>query len=157
MTSWAVAISKPRQERAARDRLLARSLACFLPLIQIRKKVEPLFPRYLFVCVGDAWRDLLTTVGILDVVRMGAQAALVPEAVVNNVRLMCDEANIFMSNEEIEAAFRVGQKVVIERGAFAGHKGSIARLSGKQRAEVLINLLGGLVRVSLKESDLVAA
>jgi len=100
---WSVAIAKPCQEIRALSNLNNRGFECFFPRIRIRKIIKPLFPRYLFVNMKQAWSKLLTSPGVSDVVRVGNKPALIHDDVVNAVRGRCDNDGIFVTRNNAYA------------------------------------------------------
>ena len=152
---WSVAIAKPCQEIRALSNLTNRGFECFFPRIRIRKIIKPLFPRYLFVNMKQAWSKLLTSPGVSDVVRVGNKPALIRDDVVDAVRTRCDNDGIFVNEEQ---RLRKGMQMRVVSGLFEGKLVRIDRLSNNGRVEVLMSMIeGGQVRVSMDESSLVAA
>jgi len=80
------------------------------------------------------------------------QLATLDDAVVE--RLKVEERNGFY---QPAPALRKGQRVRIEHGAFAGTVCIYEGMTSAERANVLMQLLGQQVRVSVCEKDLVAA
>ncbi len=152
MTDWAVVISKPSQERKAFDQLKARGFQCFLPFIKYRRKVEPLFPRYLFTVVTNTWQAILATVGVAGVVRCGMTPSVVNDQVIEELRSRCSEDGLFMAPPRLYPGIRA----LVSRGPFADQLVEISRMNGSRRVEALMMLLGGKVRVDFDEDDLIA-
>lgn len=146
---WAVAFTHPLCETKAVINAARQGFVCYLPKILNRKtkRVEPLFPRYFFVEVLGAWRSLSNTVGVASVLLNGDRPALVEDVLIEGIRKRCDESGHYIG-------FRHGQPVVVEK---SGLSGLYAGMHGKDRAYVLLNLLGSQVRADVRESDLVAA
>jgi transcriptional antiterminator RfaH len=149
---WAVAISKPCQERKAAAHLAENGFVNFIPLLRKRRRIEPLFPGYVFVQLTQAWRLLLSTKGVFDVVRMGATPATVGNAVIAQLRARCDAEGFFLAPPRLKP----GIMGVLTGGPFVEKAVKINRLCGRDRVEVLMQLLGQEVRFRVEES-LIAA
>lgn len=140
---WAVAVTRSQQEDLAAQQVQKNGFEFFYPRLRTRFagswRLEPLFPGYLFVVVGTAWRKLLfETVGIFDVIRFDTVPALVHDKVVDVIRSRCDSGGVFIPAPKILQ----GSKVRIDKGPFAGELATVERLRGKDRADVLMRVLG---------------
>jgi transcriptional antiterminator RfaH len=130
----------------------------FLPRVKVlvphrQPRIEPLFPRYFFCLVGDAWRQLLTTIGISGVIMAGDKPALLKDDVVDELKARCDGEGVFLAPPPFH--FRKGMKVRIKCGALAGLTGVVQGMCGKERISVLINAIGSsTVKANVFEGDL---
>ena len=88
MNRWYAALCKPRQEMVAEANLANQGFAVYLPRLKNRHRragrwvdrVEPLFPRYLFVAAGlesQSLAPIRSTRGVSGLVRFGGQPATV--------------------------------------------------------------------------------
>ena len=93
--------TKPRQERVALENLERQAFRCFLPMAvnpyqrrSVRKtRIEPLFPRYLFLnAVADqqSLGPVRSTRGVATLVRFGTKLARLPETVIERINQRCD-------------------------------------------------------------------
>jgi len=155
---WAVAFTRPCYENKVVPHLERQGLEFFLPRVKIvaphrPPRIETLFPRYFFCLVGDAWRQLLTTIGISGVIMSGDKPALLPNAVVDELKARCDAEGVFLPPPPFR--FRKGMKVRIKCGALAGLSGVVQGMRGKERVSVLINVIGSsTVKANVFEGDL---
>jgi transcriptional antiterminator RfaH len=110
--------------------------------------VESLFPNYVFArfVLERLWEKVAYTPGVKAVLRFGARAPEIPEAVIEDLR-----RNLAgMSSQVLTDAPAEGQEVEIAGGAFAGMKASVLRvLPGRQRAQILVEVMGRLVPAEL--------
>lgn len=155
---WAVAVTRPCYETKVIPHLERQGMEFFLPRVRVIKpnkpaRIEPLFPRYFFCMVGDAWRQLLTTIGISGVIMSGDKPALLSNAVVAELMARCDDDGVYIPPPPFH--FRRGMKVRIKCGALAGLSGVVQGMRGKERVAVLINVIGSsTVKANVFEGDL---
>lgn len=118
------------------------------------KALVPLFPRYLFLRLDpkrDRWHSIRGTRGVVRVISAGNLPQPVPRGVVETLQLEMNGAP-----ESSTALLKVGQAVWIADGPFAGIVGVLQQLDEKGRVNVLLELLGRSVSVSLDSEDLAA-
>ena len=154
---WAVAITRPRHEAKVIPHLDRQGLEYFMPQIRVKdhyfnERLEPLFPRYFFCLVGNAWHDLMTTIGISGVIMNGEKPALVPDVVVGELRNRCDAMGIYIPPPPFR--YRRGMRVRVKCGPLMGHQGIVQGMRGKERVNVLFTMLGQSARVNIFEGDL---
>jgi transcriptional antiterminator RfaH len=159
--AWFCVKAKPRQEAvAARNLRALGEVEVLLPRLRRTRRghdrnklvVEPLFPGYLFLRFDAA--ELQTSVrgarGVLHLVSQGERAVEVAAKVIDDLRALGPDATLTMLDEEP----RMGGKVRIIRGIFAGAEGEVLRLHGPQRRiAVLLELLGSAKPVELSADD----
>ena len=159
---WYLVQTKPRQEEVALTHLTRQGYECYLPRFKaqrvrkgrIHRLIEPLFPRYLFIALGQSaqsrsWSPIRSTQGVSTLVRFGQEPARVQPEVVDQIRAQEGET------PEAEA-FAPGARLLITQGPFKGLEGIFQMLDGEQRAMVLLELLGKPVRVPVEVSGVVA-
>src|SRR5450631_3097649 len=162
---WYVAQTHVHAESKATLHLGRQGFEVYLPryLKQRRhaRRVDtvaaPLFPRYLFVSVDLAtqrWHSIRSTVGITRLVTNGDVPAIVPQAIIDGLRLR-EDADGFVQLER-RARFASGDKVRVLEGAFCDYLGLFEGVSGQDRVAILLDLLGRKVRVLL-DMDLIDA
>ena len=149
--NWFAVYTKPRQEQIALENLERQGFHCFLPMAinpyQRRSKhsprIEPLFPRYLFLnAVADqqSLGPVRSTLGVSTMVRFGMQLVTVPELIIDTIRQRCDpETGLVQLNP---VPVELGDKVKVFDGPFAGIEGIFRARKGKDRALLLISMLG---------------
>ena len=144
---WFAVATKPRQEQVAEVNLTRQGYRVVLPLIELRKRrqnkwtkvTEPLFSGYLFVRLElgkDNVAPIRSTLGCRDLVRIGPGLVPVPDVV------MTPLLSLNSPPKTSDVLFSEGDEVSIAAGAFKGLQGVFKLAKGKERAQVLIALLG---------------
>ena len=159
-TSWYLANTKPRQELRAESHLKNQGINCILPLIEIEKIIrgkrvfssEPLFPGYVFLELktdGQDWSKVRSTRGIRDFVRFGGIPARVPEAVLEQLKVLD------LSDTPMETnAPKVGDKIIILEGPFKDLEGVFKMTNGEERSIVLLSILGKVTEMDLDNRNI---
>ena len=154
--SWAVATTPPRSESKAVENVSRLGLNIFFPKIKNKKikqqRVEPLFPRYFFVEAEGRWRDLLSTVGVSGIVMSGIKPAIVPDRVIQEIKVRCDRDSFYLFPQPDR--FKRGQSVRVVAGPYSDSIVIYKSMLPYERVEVLMYFMGAWVRGSLKNSDL---
>jgi transcription antitermination factor NusG len=161
---WYVAVTLPRKERFAAANLTNQGYRSFLPLQLVsrrharrfRTELAPTFPRYIFVILdpkGQRWRSVNGTFGIQHLITDGESPVPVKPGVVETLVQSTDPrgALVYQADE-----FAVGDEVRLLAGPFAGSLGVLQRLDGAGRVQLLLDWLGGPIRVTAR-LDMVAA
>jgi transcription antitermination factor NusG len=155
---WYVARTLPQRELHAAKQLANQGFRSFVPRYwknrKHARKVDtvsaPLFPRYIFVVVDpmrDRWRSINGTLGVDRLLMYGGEPQPVPHGVVENLIAAADlEGNI-----RFNFALNEGQMVKVTAGPFAELVGQLERLDDNGRVRVLLEILGGKVRVALPQ------
>jgi transcriptional antiterminator RfaH len=151
LPSWFAVYTKPRQERIALEHLERQGFHCFLPMAinpyqrrSVREpRIEPLFPRYLFLRAIPGQQSLgpvRSTRGVTSLVRFGIKLALMPENVIRAINQRCDPETgvIKLSPIPVEP----GDRVKIFDGPLAGLQGIFQERKGENRALLLMKMLG---------------
>lgn len=157
-TAWYAVHTQPHAEAKALENLLRQGYRAYLPRCRIwvshaRRRqlaLRPLFPRYLFAGLDGAvmrWRPILSTVGVSDVVRAGDRPASVPRGIVAAIRDR--ERDGAFDGLDPQHSLRAGELVRVTSGAFADLVGRLVELRDRDRAVVLLELLGRAVRAEL--------
>jgi len=159
---WYLVHTKPRQEQCALQNLEQQGFQCYLPMISREKLVrgalnvqeEPLFPRYLFIRLGQgasaqSWSPIRSTRGVSRLVVFGTEPAKVDGLLIDTLR----------ANEELERGapahlFSQGERVQIVDGAFASLEGIYQMAEGERRVMVLIELLSKPVAIRVEPRSL---
>jgi transcription elongation factor/antiterminator RfaH len=161
---WYVVYSQPRQEFRAQAQLAAQGFHTFLP--RFRKTVRharklmtvnaPFFNRYLFVALDlgrDQWRSVNGTFGVTSLISDGMFPIPVPPGIIESL-IDISDASGFVNLGDL---LQVGERVRVVTGPFADLIGELVRLDGARRAQVLLQLLGGVVAVSIDRGHLASA
>ena len=149
--SWFAVYTKPRQEQVALENLERQGFRCFLPMAvnpyqrrtERKPRIEPLFPRYLFLnAVADqqSLGPVRSTRGVCTLVRFGVQLAQVPQIIVDAIGRRLDPATGLVQLQPVPV--KVGDKVKVFDGPFAGIEGIFRQRKGKERALLLVSMLG---------------
>ena len=163
---WYVVHTQPHGEARAIVNLRRQGFDAYLPRYRGRRShagrvdsvSKPLFPRYLFVAMDitrERWRAIHSTFGVSHLVCSGDAPSPVPPGIVEAIRAHEDgEGWILMGTPR---SIAVGESVRVLDGAFADQVGLFAAMSDDQRVDVLLDLLGRQVRVTLPARSVVAA
>ncbi|MBI5965078.1 MAG: hypothetical protein HY863_16480 [Chloroflexi bacterium] len=150
MKNWYVAHSKPRNEELLWKQFCLRNLETYYPCIKTQalnsnaQRMQPYFPGYLFVNVdlGIVGRSSLEWIpGGAGLVSFGEEPAAVSESLISSIKQRVDSLEIDSKNKIVP--FHKGDNVIVHNGVFKGYEGIFdVRLSGTDRARVLLSLLG---------------
>ena len=132
MKNWYAVYSKPHKEPLAEENLQRQGFEVYLPRckpargsrIRWRDRIEPLFPRYLFVRMDPEQQNagvLRSTKGVIGLVRFGDRLGVVPESFMDRLVSSCDAETGLHPLKEKE--MRTGDRVVVTDGVFAGRAG----------------------------------
>ena len=149
--SWFAVYTKPRQEHIALENLERQDFRCFLPMAinpyqrrsASKLRVEPLFPRYLFLNANADQQSLgpvRSTRGVATLVRFGMELARLPEQVIQAVSNRCDPETGLVKLDPVPV--EPGDKVKVFDGPLAGLEGIFKERKGEKRALLLAMLLG---------------
>ena len=149
--SWFAVYTKPRQERVALENLERQGFRCFLPLAVNpyqkhsagKPRIEPLFPRYLFLnAIADrqSLGPVRSTRGVANLVRFGMKLVEVPERIIDHIETRRDPETGLVLLDPVPVV--VGDRVKVFDGPFAGIEGIFRERRGQNRALLLISMLG---------------
>jgi transcriptional antiterminator RfaH len=166
MSHWHAVLCKPRREAVAEANLRNQGFDVYLPrMVGLRRRagrwehrIEPLFPRYLFLNAGEGGRGLASvrsTLGVSGLVRSCGAPARVPPGVVEALRESADPATGCHRFEV--APFAAGARVRFAAGPLAGLEGVFEMASADARVVVLLDFLGKTNRLTVNRDWLVAA
>lgn len=159
---WYLVHTKPRQEKCALDNLQRQGYQCYLPTLLSEKLCqglltvsdEPLFPRYLFIRLGQgdsakSWAPIRSTKGVSRLVSFGVQPAKIPDELIEALR-----AQEAMARCKPARLFKPGERVRLTEAPFAGIEGVYQMADGEHRVMVLIELLSRQVSVQVAPASL---
>ncbi len=159
---WYALYTKPRAERQVSELLAARGIETYMPLLTVwrtrRRRVESeaLFPCYCFAhfdLTGTGAPDLKWTPGLKSIVSFGDRPVPIPENVVAYVRRRVVELNT-----GTHAPLQIGARVRVTEGPLKDLEGVLnGHIAGRERARVLIELLGRLVQCEVADAWLESA
>lgn len=146
---WFLIYTKPRQEECALENLERQGYECYLPTVPTERLrqggvaivSEPLFPRYLFVRLGQgvsdkSWAPIRSTKGVSRLVSFGVVPAQIDDGLIELLR--AQEASV---QTEPKRLFKQGECVRLAEGPFAGIEGLYQIADGERRVVVLIEIL----------------
>ncbi len=159
---WYLIHTKPRQEKCALENLERQGFECYLPTLpaeKLRQKLlvvsdEPLFPRYLFIRLGQggsamSWAPIRSTKGVSRLVSFGVEPARVDDGLIELLRTQ--EAS---AQSQPERLFRSGERVRLSEAPFADIEGIYQTADGGRQVVVLIEILSKLVAVRVAPAGL---
>lgn len=143
--TWYALQHKPSQGDRALSHLQNQDIACFYPKISVEKikagkrtkKLEPLFPGYLFVNLEQTdpmWAKLRSTRGVLRIVGFANKPAAISDEVIQHIKESLD------SVAEL-GGIKPGQEVQLNDGPFEGINAVFQAYDGEERAIVMINFM----------------
>lgn len=158
---WYVIHTKAREEFRALENLQNQGFEVFLPACQVQKKqqgkiklvTEPLFSRYLFICLSDItsnWFPIRSTRGVSSLLRFGATAepVQISELIVNYLKQRCAK------EEPLHELFKQGEMLEITHGPFKGFTGFFEKIQsysdGLTRALLLVEVLGSVQKLNIE-------
>jgi transcriptional antiterminator RfaH len=156
---WYLIHAKPVRETVAEVNLRRQGYEVYYPRLvrptRIRGRwvdqVVSLFPRYLFLHLAVGRQEIgpvRSTLGVASIVRFGCDYAVVPDAIVESLRLRADPET-GLHSLHTSAFFKPGSNVRVVAGVFDGLEGVFQRASGEERVVLLIGLLGRETEVQL--------
>ena len=134
--------------------LQAKEQEAFLPLYTARhrwadrwKNVStPLFPGYVFSRLDSQSRGcVLATAGVIDVVRVGTEPAVIDAGEIEAIRIACMGSS---SLEPYEGLVK-GQRVMITEGPFNGLMGTLIEIRKSFKLALSVELLNRSVLVEI--------
>ena len=161
---WFLIHTKPRQEAIALENLERQGYACYLPMLPTEKLrqgklvtlQEPLFPRYLFIQLGQgassqSWSPIRSTRGVSRLVSFGNEPARVPVDLVQRLQLHDAERC-----QDVQTLFKSGDRVLIQEGPFARLEAIYQMKDGEGRVMVLIELMSKPAQLKLQAQQIKA-
>lgn len=154
---WYAVHTQPACEARASMHLAAQGYTIFCPsshktVRHARKstsKLAPLFPGYLFVSLDlsrDRWRSINGTRGVMRLLTQGEVPQAVPAGIVEALQARTDSQGALA----LPPTLSVGQRVCIMEGPLANLVGTLQRLNGADRVQVLLDLLGRSVPATIQ-------
>ena len=158
MGRWYVIRSKPHGESTAQTQLERQGFRIYFPrIVQPTRfrgrwvdRIEPLFPRYLFLQIDDKEQSLApvrSTVGVTDIVRFGTEYATVLDETVQELMNRADpETGLHRLRKPL---FERGVHVRVSEGPFSGLEGVFECYEREERVLILLEVLGRQTRVDI--------
>ena len=151
---WFLVRTKPSQESYAADNCKRQGCRTFLPLhhCEIRDRLVPLFPSYLFVQTDGRWHFIESTYGCLKVIRWSDFPDTIPAKVIRELRKRTNRRGIIQEKIS-KPRFVKGQDILIKDGPFRDFTAIFQEQDSGKRVHALLNLLGRSVSVTLRVRD----
>jgi transcriptional antiterminator RfaH len=164
MNHWYAIHTKARQETLAAEHLRRQTFEVYLPSIkqghryhgQWREKIEPLFPRYLFIRLNLGEENIApirSTSGVSKLVSFSGQPATVPDPFIDALTQASDPDTGLLCPEK--DLFEAGAAVTIMDGPLHGLEAIFKLHDGEQRSIILLELLGKIQQVKIDRDHLV--
>ena len=149
--AWYLVHSKPQREQVATTQLERQGFEVFLPRMRVQarrrgrylERVEAMFPRYLFTRLDvetQDWSPIRSTLGVSALVRFGLNPAIVPESLVEDLRTRADEDGIVA--DLVPPDLEPGRAVRVTEGLLEGYHGIVKAKNGRERVDILLDLVG---------------
>jgi transcriptional antiterminator RfaH len=147
MPYWAVARTLIKRETFAAQHLEAGGFEPFAP----RTIHGALFPGYLFIHIGETWRAIERTIGVIGLVKFGEHPARCPDAEIDALKAQVGESGFvhLPARPTNGHQIPIGSKVRLAGGFTAIYVGMTAR----ERQKVLMDILGHQVPVTLRKDQ----
>jgi transcriptional antiterminator RfaH len=155
-TRWYAFSALAHQEATAEANLARQGYSIFVPRLMVTRrrggrfetKRAWLFPRYGFVALDlerQRWRSINGTFGVSSLVMATERPLPVPTGIVEEMLAAADENGVIDYDRDLQP----GSTVEMVAGPFSGTLATLVRLDGRSRAELLLNLMGGGVRLTV--------
>jgi transcriptional antiterminator RfaH len=161
--AWFCVRSQPKHEHIAAAHLARElDLEIYLPRIRFKRATrrgpvwftEALFPGYLFARfdLAAGLRRVCHARGVRGVVHFGHRWPVVPEAVVEELRLTLGRDAVHVIRDDLQP----GEAVQIAGGVFHGLRAVVTRvMPSRERVAVLLEFLGRQTTVELPKEALI--
>ena len=160
---WYLVHTRPNGERKAERNLVAQGFTTFLPQIErtirharrLTTVRRPLFARYLFVRLDvgrERWLSVNGTIGVSRLFTQEGRPVPVPFGIVESL-LVHSEAGLM----RLDHSLAEGQRVRILSGPLADFTATVVRLDARRRVDVLLEIMGAAVPVSVDRRALAPA
>jgi len=162
MKNWYLIYTKPQKELVARENLERQDYEVYLPMARLRRvrkgkgttRIEPLFPRYIFIRLDtktDNWSPIRSTLGVSNLVKFGMYPSAVPEALIQLLSDRCDEEGI---QDIAPDEHKEGEAIRVLEGPMTGLEGVFLAKTSSDRVMVLLDIVGKHTRVSVATEKL---
>jgi transcriptional antiterminator RfaH len=157
--NWFAVVTKPRQEQTALQHLQRQGYKCFLPMAENpyqrrskknQKRIEPLFPRYLFLNAIAGSQNLApvrSTQGVISMVRFGTELAVISDQIINAIKQRITPETGLIKIESVK--IKPGDKVKVFDGPLTGLNGIVQERNSEHRTIILMKLLGSPTKVEV--------
>ena len=158
---WLAAYTRSRHEHRVADQLRLKNLEFLLPTYErlarwsdrIQRSEAPLFPGYIFVHVSAQERvPVLETGGVVHLVSAAGKPAVLSEEDVERLRACLSRS----SDVEPHPYLRIGHRVRVKHGPFAGWEGTLVEKQNSLRLVITVDQIMKSVAINLHGADVEA-
>jgi transcription antitermination factor NusG len=158
---WLAAYTRSRHEGQVADQLAMKGVESLLPTFErftrwsdrVRRSRAPLFPGYVFVHVSNDERvPVLQTSGVVNIVSVAGKPARLGEEEIERVRTCGTLAGLV----EPHPFLRIGQRVRVKHGPFAGWEGILVEKQNCSRLVITVEQIMKSVAINLHGADVEA-
>jgi transcription antitermination factor NusG len=158
VSNWHALFTRYQHEKPVALALSSKNYEVYLPLCNSTRQWQdrskqvwsPLFPSYVFVRGGmDRPLQIVSTPGVIHIVRFGRWPAVIPEAQVDAVK------KILKSHAAVEPHpyLTCGDRVRVKSGALAGLEGILIREKKLPHLVISMQMLGRSAAVEVEMSN----
>lgn len=164
--SWFVIWTESRAEKKVEARIAALGLTPWLPTITERHRwsdrwrdvVLPLFPGYLFARARSVeWHRVLSTPGVLSIVKRGERPALLADAFIGKLREAIERNGIVPERVTDIGDYHEGDEVIVQEGPLRGVRGVVRERRGGRSLVIWVAEVGRGLAVTIGSSLVMAA
>lgn len=157
---WLVCMTKPNHEAIAAVNLQRQGFSYYYPRYLQKKpgtagSIRPLFPRYMFVRLGEVWHSLRGTRGISYLLMHDEGPALLADRVIDGIQSREDKNGLYQLIAP--PRFQRGARVKAGAGPLMGLPLLYEGQSAHDRVRCLVELMGRSCTVELEDKLLIAA
>lgn len=153
---WYLAQLKPNSANIAVKNLRRQGFKTFLPMHEETRTrngkflttMRPVFPGYIFIAFNTNsgfWRSINSTAGVTRLVCFGKEPTAVPQDLISQLMLRCDDAGILLPPELLNP----GDLVTVTTGPLNSFVAEVEKLAADRRVWVLLEMMGRQTRVAV--------
>ena len=158
MSQWLVVYTRMHSETCAETHLRRQGCNVYLPRYaktrrharRVERVIRPLFPRYLFVAYEPTvtqWRFIKGTVGVSQILLEGTTPLIARQEIIDAIQTRENEDGLVQLTDR--SRLQPGQKVQIDSGPLNEQMALFEGIDDRDRAIVLIELLGRQVKANI--------
>ncbi len=155
---WLAAYTRSRHESHVADQLSVKGVESLLPTYErfsrwsdrVRRSMAPLFPGYVFVHVSTEERiPVLQTVGVVNIVSVAGKPVPLGEEEIERMRTCAAHASMV----EPHPFLRIGHRVRVKHGPFAGWEGILVEKQNGARLVITVEQIMKSVAINIHRAD----
>lgn len=152
--NWYALFTRHQHEKSVVFALSNKNHEVYLPLYHSVRRWQdrdkqlwlPLFPCYVFIREGmDRQLQILTTPGVIHIVKLGGRPAVVPKHQLNAIRQIIESC----PKVETHPYLQSGDRVRVKTGPLIGLEGILTRKKGVASLVISIEMLGRSAAVEI--------